>query len=101
MHIYMTARFSVKPESLEVCQQAISEFIDYVTRNEPDTRLYMSVQEVGDETHFLHFFAFENEEAEEHHANSEAVKKFTGILYPECIEQVEFTTYRLLASTEE
>jgi len=101
MHIYMTARFTVKPESLEVCRVAIEELVDYVTRNEPDTRMYISVQQAEDETSFLHFFAFENEAAEEHHANSEAVKKFTDVLYPECIEPVEFTMYRLIASTEE
>lgn len=101
MPVYMTARFTVKPESIAKCQAVISEFIDYVTRNEPQTRSYISLQEAENEANFLHVFIFEDEEAEEHHANSEAVKKFTGSLYPECIAPVEFTTYRLVASTEE
>lgn len=101
MAIYMTARFTVKPESVDVCVEAITEFVDYVTRNEPDTRMYVSMQEAENETSFLHFFIFETDEAEERHANSEAVQKFTGILYPECIAPVEFTQYRLVASTEE
>lgn len=101
MHIYMTARFTVKPESVDICRAAIEEFVDHITRNEPDTRMYISVQQAEDETSFLHFFAFENEAAEEHHANSEAVKKFTDALYPQCVEPVVFTSYWLVASTEE
>ncbi len=101
MHVYMTARFTVKKESVEVCRAAIEEFVDYVTRNEPNTRMYFSVQEEEDETQFLHFFAFEDEAAQEHHANSEAAKKFTAVLYPECVEPVKFTSYHLVASTEE
>jgi quinol monooxygenase YgiN len=97
----MTARFTVKQESVEICRQAIQEFIDHITRDEPETRMYISMQEAGDETRFLHFFIFDNEHAEERHANSEAVQKFTSIIYPECIEPIEFTTYRLVASTEE
>ena len=101
MHIYMTAQFTVRPESVEKVQEIIAEFVDYVTRNEPDTLTYMSMQETDDATRFLHVFIFENEAAEEHHANSQAVKHFTDILYPECIEPVKFTSYRLVASTEE
>jgi quinol monooxygenase YgiN len=101
MALYMTARYAVKPESVEICQDAIREFVDYITRNEPETRMYVSVQEEGDQTRFLHFFIFENEHAEERHANSEAVKKFASIVYPECLEPVEFTSHSLVASTEE
>lgn len=101
MPVYMTAEFTVRPESLDDCQAAITEFVDYVTRNEPQTRLYISLQEGEDSTRFLHFFIFEDVAAEEHHANSEAVKKFTGVLHPACIEPMRFTSYRLLASTEE
>ena len=101
MPVYMTAQFSVRPESVEQCQAAIREFVDYVTRNEPQTRTYISLEEVDNRATFMNFFIFEDEAAEEHHANSEAVKRFTDILYPACIEPVKFTSYRLVASTEE
>lgn len=101
MPVYMTAQFTVRPEAVEACQAAISEFVDYVTRNEPRTRTYISLEEEENQATFLNFFIFEDEAAEEHHANSEAVKHFTDILYPACIEPVKFTSYRLIASTEE
>ena len=101
MPVYMTAQFTVWPNSVEKCQEAIAEFVDYITRNEPSTRIYVSLEEVDNKASFLNFFIFEDETAEEHHANSEAVKRFTGIVYPECVEPVKFTTYQLVASTEE
>jgi quinol monooxygenase YgiN len=90
----------VKTESVEKCQQAIDEFVDYVKANEPETRLYVSMQEAEDETRFWHFFIFGNEAAQERHVNSEAVRRFTDVLYPETLAPVEFTRYTLVASTE-
>jgi quinol monooxygenase YgiN len=101
MAIYMTARFTVRSESVEMCQQAITELVDHVTRNEPETRMYISIQEVEDETRFLNFFIFENEDAEARHADSEALKQFNEAVRPECLEPIELTTYTLVASTEE
>jgi hypothetical protein len=45
MPIYMTAKFEVKKEALEICKENIHEFVDYVRANEPDTILYTSLQE--------------------------------------------------------
>ena len=101
MAIYMTARFKVRPESLEKCKKAISDFIDYVKQNEPRTRLYAAWQESKDLTSFLHFFIFEDETAREVHQNSDAVKRFTDILYPETLASVEFTEYTLVATNRE
>jgi quinol monooxygenase YgiN len=101
MAIYMTARFTVRSESVGMCQQAIIELVDHVTRNEPETRMYISLQAVEDETSFLNFFIFENEDAEARHADSEALKQFNEAVRPECLEPIELTTYTLVASTEE
>jgi quinol monooxygenase YgiN len=99
MSIYMTARFEVQAEALEVCQKAIQEFIDYVRANEPDTILYTSLQEKENPTHFLHHFIFRDEKAREIHSNSDAVNHFTSILYPNLIAPMEFTEYKNFAST--
>ena len=99
MLIYQTARFKIRPEAQERCEQAIRNFIAYVKANEPGTVSYLSLQEQGDPTSFLHSFIFQDEAARERHANSEAVQRFTAILYPETLAPVEFTEYTLIAST--
>ena len=97
MPIYQTAHFQIKPGALEICQQAIREFIDYIRANEPETRMYLSLSQDDDPTRFLHVFIFENDLARDRHANSDAVKRFTSILYPNCVAPVEFVEYTLVA----
>lgn len=98
MPIYMTARFQVRPGSVETCRQAIRDFIDHIRAEESGTELYMSLANSKDPTHFLHVFWFTNEEAQQVHRTSDAVARFTSILYPETVAGVEFTTYELVAS---
>jgi quinol monooxygenase YgiN len=100
MAIYLTARFSVRPESTEKCLQAIREFVEYVKQNEPDTHFYTSMRETANPTNFLHVFSFKDEAAREKHRTSEGVKWFTSILYPELASDgVEFTEYEVVATT--
>ena len=100
MTIHMTAKFEVKGEALEVCKQSIQEFVHYVRANEPDTLLYNSLQEQENPLRFLHYFIFRDEKAREIHSNSDAVNRFTSILYPNLVEPVEFTEYEIFASTK-
>lgn len=95
--IYQTARFKVKPGALEKCKEAIREFVDAIRADEPETRMYLALNEDGDPTRFLHVFIFENDIARDRHANSDAVKRFTVILYPNCVAPVEFTEYMRVA----
>ena len=95
--IYQTARFQVKPNALEKCQQAIREFVEYVRANEPETQMYLALNQDDDPTRYLHVFIFENDIARDRHANSDAVKRFTAILYSNCVAPVEFTEYALVA----
>lgn len=99
MSIYMTAQFEVRKEALEICEQTIQEFVDYIRANEPDTILYTSLQEKENPTLFLHYFIFRDEKAREIHSNSDAVNRFTSILYPNLVAPVEFTEYNRFAST--
>ncbi len=101
MSIHQTAYFVVRDDALDVCKIAIREFIDYVRENEPNTFLYTSLQEKEHETHFLHYFIFRDENARQVHANSEAVNRFTSILYPNLIAPVEFTEYDVFATTSQ
>ncbi len=93
MPIYQTARFQVKPESVEKCKEAILDFIAYIGANEPETLLYLAMNPQDNPLCFLHVFVFADAAARDRHANSEAVKRFTSVLYPECIAPVEFTEY--------
>jgi quinol monooxygenase YgiN len=99
MPIHMTARFEVQGEALEVCKQAIQEFVDYVRANEPDTIRYTSLQEKENPRRFLHYFIFRDEKAREIHSSSDAVNRFTSVLYPNLVAPVEFTEYSNFAST--
>jgi len=100
MPIHLTARFQVQGDSLAVCEQAIREFVEHVRTNEPGTLLYTSLREKEDPHRFIHYFIFRDEEAREIHSNSDAVNRFTGILYPNLVAPVEFTEYSLFSSTK-
>jgi quinol monooxygenase YgiN len=99
MAIYQTARFQVKKEALSDCEAAIRKFMEYVRANEPKTLLYVSLQQSDDPTRFLHYFVFEDEAARDRHSKSKATVHFTGVLYPNLVEPVEFTEYTQFAST--
>jgi quinol monooxygenase YgiN len=99
MPVFMTARFIVRPEAREKCEQAIREFIDYIKANEPGTLRYTSLQQADDPTSYMHFFIFQDEAARDKHANSEGVSRFTSVLYPQTLAPVEFTEYKMVAST--
>jgi quinol monooxygenase YgiN len=96
--IRQLARYQVRLESLEKCLAAIQEFVAYVRANEPGTLRYDVWQEIADPTRFIHIFTFRDAEADRIHSESAAVKKFSGILYPECLAPVEFIDYRLVTS---
>lgn len=100
MPVHQTAYFVVRDDALEICQKAIREFVDYVRANEPDTLLYTSLQEKEEPNHFLHYFIFRDEKSRDLHANSDAVNRFTGILYPNLVAPVEFTEYNVFANTK-
>lgn len=92
--IHELARYEVRPESLDTCLAAIHEFVAYVRDNEPGALRYEVWQEAARPTRFVHLFVWRDEEANRIHGESAAVKKFAGILYPNCLAPVDFTEYR-------
>lgn len=100
MPIYMSVRFSVKPESLVISKRAIEAFMAYIRENELGTQPYTSLQGSENETDFLHYFIFDDAAEEKHHT-AEGVKRFTSTLYAELSSDgVEFKSYTLAASTK-
>jgi quinol monooxygenase YgiN len=96
--IRQLARYQVKAEALERCLAAIREFVAYVRAQEDGTLRYEVWQEKEDPTRFVHIFTFRDAEADKAHSESEAVKKFSSILYPECLSPVEFVDYQQVVS---
>jgi quinol monooxygenase YgiN len=97
MAIAKTAAFAVRPESLARCEEVIREFVDGVTSEEPGTRVYVSLREERDPTHFVHVMVFEDEVAEAAHREAERTRRFTADLYPHTLEGVAFTDCSLVA----
>jgi quinol monooxygenase YgiN len=91
--IHELARYEVRPEALEQCLAAIHEFVAYVRANEAGALRYEVWQEAAHPTRFVHIFVWKDAEANRTHGESAAVKKFSGILYPNCLAPVEFIEY--------
>jgi quinol monooxygenase YgiN len=96
--IRQLARYEVRPEAVGRCLAAIREFVAYVRKNEPGTLRYEVWQEPAHPTRFVHIFVFRDAEADRIHSESAEVKKFAGVLYPECLAPVEFVDYELVVS---
>jgi hypothetical protein len=63
--------------------------------------LYLAWQKKDDPSYFVHFFIFEDEAAEIRHSQSEAVKRFESVYYPELVGgDVVFTDFDLGASNQ-
>ena len=92
--IRQLARYEVRPEALAECLGAIHEFVAYVRANESGALRYEVWQEDERPTRFVHIFIWKDEEANRIHGESAAVKRFAGILYPNCLAPVEFIGYR-------
>lgn len=98
--IIQTATFDVVPDALQGCEAAIRDFVSYIEANEPGTSVYRSLRETGDPCRFLHIFLFADAEAEELHANSEAVRRFTETLYPNIVAPVAFARWEPVAMVD-
>jgi quinol monooxygenase YgiN len=96
--IRQLARYQIRPEALDRVLAAIREFVAYVRKNEKGTLRYEVWQEQNDPTRFVHIFTFRDAEADRIHSDSAEVKKFAGILYPQCLEPVEFIDYEQIAT---
>ncbi|HTN49886.1 MAG TPA: antibiotic biosynthesis monooxygenase family protein [Burkholderiaceae bacterium] len=92
--LHELARYEVRPEALRSCLDAIHEFVAYVRDNEAGALRYEVWQEKERPTRFVHIFVWKDDEANRIHGESAAVKKFAGILYPNCLAPAEFIEYR-------
>jgi quinol monooxygenase YgiN len=102
MPIYQTAHYQVKESAVGKVKQAIEEFVAYVAKHEPGSRMYAAWQSEEDPTRFVHLFIFADEAAHEAHGNSEAVRRFESVYGPELVGgPVVFTDYAQIASNRD
>jgi len=92
--IHELASYEIRPGALDVCLAAIHEFVAYVRANEAGALRYEVWQNAEHPTRFVHIFVWRDEEANRIHGESPAVKKFAGILYPNCLAPVQFIEYK-------
>jgi quinol monooxygenase YgiN len=99
--IYQTAHYQVNPGAVDKTKAAIMEFVEYVARHEPGTRIYTAWQQESDPTKFVHLFEFADEAAHQAHGGSAAVRKFEEVYRPELAAgPVIFTDYLQIASNQ-
>ena len=92
--IHEIASYEVRPEALDQCLAAIHKFVAYIRENESGALRYEVWQDTERPTRFVHLFVWRDVEANRIHGESAAVKKFAGILYPNCLAPVEFIEYK-------
>lgn len=101
MPIHQTAHYQVNTGAVDKVKAAIVEFVEYVTKHEPDTRVYTAWQQESDPTKFVHLFEFADEEAHKAHGASAAVRRFEDVYQPELAAgPVVFTDYLQIASNQ-
>jgi quinol monooxygenase YgiN len=99
--IYQTAHYAIQPQGIDPVRAAINDFVGYVAKNEPGTRLYTSWQQADDPTKFVHLFIFEDEAAHQAHGQSAAVRQFEAVYRPYLAAgPVVFTDYAEVATNQ-
>ena len=99
MPIYQTAHYQVRASAVDKVKAAIAEFVAYVAKNEPGSRMYTAWQRQDDPTMFVHLFEFADEAAHQAHGSSDAVRQFEAVYVPELVAgPVVFTNYEQIAT---
>lgn len=99
MPIYQTAHYQVKASAVDKVKAAIAEFVEYVAKNEPGSKMYTAWQQKDDPTRFVHLFEFADEAAHQAHGRSDAVRQFEAVYGPELVGgPVVFTDYVLITT---
>jgi quinol monooxygenase YgiN len=88
------ARYKVHRDKLQIVRKAITEFVEAIAKNEPET-IYEANQ-ADDELTFIHIASFPDEVAETIHRKAEYTDRFVEVLYPCCEQLPEFLELRLI-----
>src|SRR5262249_8156492 len=98
--IYQTAHYQVQASAVDKVKSAIAEFVEYVAKNEPGSRMYTAWQRKDDPTRFVHLFEFADEAAHRAHGTSDAGRHFEADYGPKLAPgPVVCPAYVLIAPT--
>jgi quinol monooxygenase YgiN len=95
--IYKVVHYQVKQAELGTAKQAILEFVNAITQDEPQTVYEAFAQ--ADGVSFVHFMSFRDEAAEKYHQSAPHTMKFVEVLYPRCEVAPQFTDLTLVGTT--
>ena len=98
MAIIITARYQVRPQTIDKCKRAIENLVKYVKEHEQGTLFYIAKQEKLNPYAFLHTMVFKDELALTLHRSSEAAEKFVNVVYPSSLDPLEFKEYDGIAN---
>ncbi len=96
--VRLLVEYRAKPEAVGEVKRAITEFVDAIRSNEPDT-IYGSFV-AADGRSFIHAMAFPTEQAEKGHRSAGHTQRFVERLYPLCEEEPQFIQLTLVRSTK-
>ena len=97
MAIFRIGRYSVRPEGVDSVHQVIHRTVDLVKEHEPDTLLYLALQDKDDPNTFVHISAYSDEAAMERHVQGEVMlADFRDHLFPFVAVPATFTHYTLV-----
>lgn len=96
--IRQLAQYRVKPDAVEPVKRAVTEFVDAIRTNEPNTIYGAFI--AADGRSFFHAMAFPDERAEKAHQSAAHTKKFVELLYPNCEDEPQFIPLNLVRSTK-
>lgn len=96
--IRQLAQYRVKPDAVEHVKRAVTEFVDAIRANEPNTIYGAFV--AADGRSFFHAMAFPDERAQQAHGSAAHTQRLVENLYPACEEEPHFIQLTLVRSTK-
>jgi len=93
------ARYEIRQDALEAAQEVIRATVAQTKEREPETLLYIAMQQQERPTSFVHVSSYANEAALATHIKGEPMASlFRDILYPAMTIPATFVQYNVLAA---
>jgi quinol monooxygenase YgiN len=96
--IRLLVQYRVKADAVDQVQQVVTQFVDDIRANEPNTIYGAFV--AADGRSFFHAMAFPDEQAAKRHRSAAHTRRFVELLYSNCEEEPHFIQLELVRSTK-